>query len=137
MIKSFAFILAFVVTSFFSIHTSAQLKAVWELPTGDTAIQAGVYRQVNNVLNAAPDTKIEIVFHGNAVYALLNDTGYYKQEILKLHQRGVLFAVCNNSLKKRTIDPKRVLPQAFVVPSAFVEIIRKQQEGWSYIKGDD
>ncbi|MBX9784244.1 MAG: DsrE family protein [Chitinophagaceae bacterium] len=135
--KSLAFTLVFIVTSFLSSRTSAQLKAVWELPTGDTAVQAGVYRQVNNVLNAAPEIKIEIVFHGDAVYALLNDTGYYKQEILKLHQRGVLFAVCNNSLKKRMIDPKRVAPQAFVVPSAFVEIIRKQQEGWSYIKAGD
>jgi intracellular sulfur oxidation DsrE/DsrF family protein len=135
--KSLTFTLAFLFVSFFSIHTSAQLKAVWELPTGDTAVQAGVYRQVNNVLNAAPDTKIELVFHGNAVYALLNDTGYYKQEILKLHQRGVLLAVCNNSLKKRNIDPQRVIRQAFVVPSAFVELIRKQQEGWSYIKGGD
>jgi uncharacterized protein len=135
--KSFAFISLFLILATFSNHASAQLKAVWELPTGDTSVQAGVYRQVNNVLNAAPDTKIEIVFHGNAVYALLNDTGYYKQELLKLHQRGVLFAVCNNSLKKRSIDPKRVIPQAFVVPSAFVEIIRKQQEGWSYIKAGD
>ncbi|MBS4066460.1 MAG: DsrE family protein [Chitinophagaceae bacterium] len=135
--KSFAFIIVFLFVAFFNNYVSAQLKAVWELPTGDTATQAGVYRQVNNVLNAAPDTKIEIVFHGDAVYALLNDTGYYKQEILKLHQRGVLLAVCNNSLKKRTIDPKRVIQQAFVVPSAFVEIIRKQQEGWSYIKGGD
>lgn len=135
--KSFVYILTFLVASLFSKHTSAQLKAVWELPTGDTAIQAGVYRQVNNVLNAAADTKIEIVFHGNAVYAMLSDTGYNKQEILKLHQRGVLFAVCNNSLKKRNIDPKRVIEQAFVVPSAFVELIRKQQEGWSYIKGGD
>jgi intracellular sulfur oxidation DsrE/DsrF family protein len=130
-------ITAFFISVLFSLNTSAQLKAVWELPTGDTSVQAGVYRQVNNVLNAAPDTKIELVFHGNAVYALLNDTGYYKQEILKLHQRGVLFAVCNNSLKKRSIDPKRVISQAFVVPSAFVEIIRKQQEGWSYIKADE
>jgi uncharacterized protein len=135
--KSFAFIIVFLFVAFFNNYVSAQLKAVWELPTGDTATQAGVYRQVNNVLNAAPDTKIEIVFHGDTVYALLNDTGYYKQEILKLHQRGVLLAVCNNSLKKRTIDPKRVIQQAFVVPSAFVEIIRKQQEGWSYIKGGD
>ncbi len=135
--KSITCILFLMITSVLSNHASAQLKAVWELPTGDTAVQAGVYRQVNNVLNAAPDTKIEIVFHGNAVYALLNDTGYYKQEILKLHQKGVLFAVCNNSLKKRMIDPKRVIQQAFVVPSAFVEIIRKQQEGWSYIKAED
>lgn len=134
--------LCFIATVFFfinlfSLNAFAQLKAVWELPTGDTAIQSGVYRQITNVLNAAPDTKIEVVFHGNAVYAMLSDTGYNKQEIIKLHQRGVLFAVCNNSLKKRNIDPKRVIEQVFVVPSAFVEIIRKQQEGWSYIKADD
>ena len=135
--KIFLSILSVFFCMLFTNNSNAQLKAVWELPSGDTAVQSGVYRQVNNVLNVEPATKIELVFHGDAVYAMLRDTGYFKEELRKLVQRGVLLAVCNNSIKKRNINPSRLIAESFVVPSAFAELIRKQQEGWSYIKAGD
>ena len=39
----------------------------------DTADHNAIIRQVNNVLKVAPSSKIEIVFHGKAVYALVKD----------------------------------------------------------------
>jgi len=119
---------------FFSIVSHAQHKIIWEMPLGDTAHQRTLYRQLNNVLTAKPDTKIEVVFHGNAVYALLKDTGYHKTQITDLYKKGVVFAVCNNALKARNIDPARVAPEAVIVPLAILEIVKKQEEGWSYIK---
>ncbi len=100
----------------------------------DTTMQRGLYKQLNNVITAAPDTKIEVVFHGNAVYAMLKDTGYFKEQIIALHKKGVTFRVCNNSLKGRNIDLSRVIPEAVVVPLAALELATKQEEGWSYIK---
>lgn len=100
----------------------------------DTAMQRGLYKQLSNVLTAAPGTKTEVVFHGNAVYALLKDTGYFKEQIIALHKKGVLFRICNNSLKARNIDLSRVIPEAEVVPVAVLELASKQEEGWSYIK---
>lgn len=104
------------------------------MPAGDTTQQRTLFRQVNNVLTAAPETKIEIVFHGNAVYAMLKDTGYYKEQIIALHKKGVVLAVCNNALKMRNISTSRVIPEAVVVPVAILELVKKQEEGSSYIK---
>lgn len=117
-----------------AISLNAQHKIVWDMPQGDTAMQKGLYKQLNNVITAAPDTKIEVVFHGNAVYAMLKDTGYFKKQIIALHKKGVMFRVCNNSLKGRNIDLSRVIPEAVVVPLAVLELVTKQEEGWSYIK---
>ncbi len=119
---------------FFSIGTHAQHKIIWEIAGSDTAQQRTVYRQINNVFIAAPDTKIEVVFHGNAIYAMLKDTGYFKTQIADLYKKGVVFAACNNSLKSRNIEPGRVIQEAIIVPIAILEIVKKQEEGWSYIK---
>jgi len=124
----------FVLLLQFAGPVQAQHKIIWEMPTGDTAQQRVLFNQLHNVLAEAPDTKIEVMFHGNSVYALLRDTGYFKPAVTALFARGVIFAVCNNSLKKRNIDPGRVIPQAMIVPVAIIEIVKKQEEGWSYIK---
>ncbi len=112
----------------------AQYKIVWEIASGDTTDQKMLYKQVNNVLNAAPGTQIELVFHGPAIVAVLQDTGFFKQELLAVHKRGVLIAACGNSLKNRGYDPKRLMPEAFIVPAGIVELVKKQDEGWRYIK---
>ncbi len=119
---------------FFSLATRAQHKIIWEMAGSDTAQQRMLYKQMNNVLTAAPGTKIEVVFHSNAVYAMLKDTGYFKSQIMDLYKKGVVFAVCNNSLKARNIETGRVIPEALIVPAAIIEIVTKQEEGWSYIK---
>ena len=119
---------------FFSVTTVAQHKIIWEMPIGDTAQQRVLFNQLNNVLTEAPDTKIEVVFHGFAVYALLKDSSFYKPQITSLYKKGVVFAVCNNSLKKRNIDQARVMPEAIIVPVAILEIVKKQEEGHAYIK---
>lgn len=114
----------------------AQSKIVWEMASGDTAHQRILFKQVGNVLAAAPDTKIEIVFHGPAIYGLLKDTGYFKEQILGFHKKGVIMAVCNNALKNRNIKPERVIPEAIIVPVAILELVKKQEEGWIYIKAN-
>jgi intracellular sulfur oxidation DsrE/DsrF family protein len=118
----------------FSASTQAQHKIIWDIVSSDTSQQRGLYKQINNVLTAAPDTKIEVVFHGNAVYTLLKDTGYFKDQIMVFYKKGVVFAACNNSLKSRSIDINRVINEAIIVPVAVLELVKKQEEGWSYIK---
>lgn len=114
----------------------AQEKIVWEISSGDTAQQRILFRQINNVLTAAPDTKIEVVFHGFAIFAVLKDTGYFKEQLLQVHKKGVIIAACNNSLKNRNISKDRVIPEATIVPVSILEIAAKQREGWSYIKAE-
>jgi intracellular sulfur oxidation DsrE/DsrF family protein len=37
-------------------------------------------------------------------------------------------------LKRLKIDASKLVGEAIIVPSAVVELIRKQSEGWSYLK---
>lgn len=114
----------------------AQEKIIWEISSGDTAQQRILFKQINNVLTAAPDTKIEVVFHGFAIFAVLKDSCFFKEQILQAHKRGVVIAACNNSLKSRNISKDRVIPEAMIVPVSILEIAAKQREGWSYIKAE-
>jgi intracellular sulfur oxidation DsrE/DsrF family protein len=117
-----------------SFGLKAQHKIVWEMSSGDTTEQRILFKQIGNVLVAAPDTKIEIVFHGNSVYGLLKDSGYFKEQIIGFHKKGVVMAVCNNALKNRNISTDRVIPEATIVPVAILELVKKQEAGWMYIK---
>jgi intracellular sulfur oxidation DsrE/DsrF family protein len=47
---------------------------------------------------------------------------------------GVGMVVCNNSMKRLKVDAKELTPEVEIVPSAMVELIKKQAQGWSYIK---
>jgi intracellular sulfur oxidation DsrE/DsrF family protein len=132
--KKYQLLFLFIFGLSFSVTTQAQHKIIWEMSSGDTAQQRVLYNQVNNVLAVEPDTKIEVVFHSHAVYAMLKDTGYFKTQINALYKQGVVFAVCNNSLKRRNIDKSRVIPEAVIVPVAILEIAQKQEEGRAYIK---
>lgn len=117
-----------------STSIQAQHKIIWDMASADTAQQRGLLKQINNVLTAEPSTQIEVVYHGNAVYAMLKDTGYHKEQIIAMHKKGVVFTVCNNSLKSRNIDVSRVMKEIIIVPVAILEIIKKQELNWNYIK---
>lgn len=117
-----------------SMAQDTPVKIVWEIGAKDTAVHSAIFRQINNVLTEAPDTKIEVVFHGNAIFVLTKDSSLHISKIQKEQARGVTFAICNNSMKRLKLEASRLLPGLKIVPVAMLEIARKQAEGWSYLK---
>ncbi len=120
-----------------TLAASAQekkLSVVWDLSSADTTVQAAVFRQINNAKAQVPDLQIEVVFHGQAVFAVMNDSLQFASRVKMAKEKGVNLAVCNNSLKRLKIDPSKLMPETTVVPSAVVELIKKQADGWSYLK---
>ena len=111
-----------------------KLSVVWDLSSADTTVQAAVFRQVNNAMALVPDLQVEVVFHGQAVFAVMNDSLQFASRVKLAKEKGVTIAVCNNSLKRLKIDPSKLMAETTVVPSAVVELIKKQAEGWSYLK---
>ncbi len=119
----------------FTISAKAQQhRIIWEISSQDTAVQSTLFRQMNNVLKESPDTKIEVVFHGGSITGLVQGSSFFTGKVQEFQQRGVVFAACNNSLRRYNIDPSKVLPGVVVVPVAILELVKKQEEGWSYIK---
>lgn len=132
------FILIFAASFIFNLNADAQKKQhkiIFDISASDTADHSAVIRQVNNVLKASPQTKIEVVFHGKAVYALVKDKTTFKDKIANLvNINHVIIAACNNSLTRFNITKDELIPSAIVVPVAILELTDKQEKGWSYIK---
>lgn len=132
------FILLLAAAFIFNLNADAQkrqLKIIFDISGSDTADHSTVIRQVNNVLKASPQSKIEVVFHGKAVYALVKDKTTVQDKIDDLvNNKHVIIAACNNSLIRLNISRNELITSAIVVPVAILELSDKQQKGWSYIK---
>jgi len=104
----------------------------------DSASQAlSALRNMRNHLDTAPDTTIKLVAHADGVDFLMTD---YKDAavvgplISALAARGVIFEVCEITLKNRNLAKDAFVMEADFTPSGVVRITRLQQEGYSYIK---
>jgi uncharacterized protein len=108
-------------------------KVVFQLSNNDTFVQKSLIRQLNNVLKSIDEIEIEVVTHGYGIDLLLRDTAFQK-DIVALHERGVRFLVCRNTLDQDKISEENLLKFVTIVPSGLAHVITRQSQGWSYIK---
>jgi len=114
---------------------SPQHKIVFDMVSSDTLDHQAIMRQINNILTEAPNTKVEVVFHGQAAYALVKQKSTIQASVDEMvKNKNLTFAVCNNSLKRLKLTPADVISSAIVVPVAMLELAKKEEQGWSYIK---
>jgi uncharacterized protein len=116
-----------------------QEKVVYHVNDSDNAVAA--LRNIGNHLDATDaKAKIVVVTHSKGIDFLLDGAqdkngNPYSTSVEKLKERGVNFRVCAITLKSRNIDPKKVIPEARVVPSGVAEIGKLQsREGFVYLK---
>ena len=111
-----------------------QHKIVFDFTKADTASFSTIVRHAKNIISMTGNAKLEIVCHGPGLDLLMNEKTTVQKEIEELNKLKVVFAACNETMKRRGIDKSQLLSQAIIVPAAILEISLKQQEGWSYIK---
>jgi intracellular sulfur oxidation DsrE/DsrF family protein len=110
------------------------LKIVFQLTSGDTVIHQTLMSQLKNYYSVAPDTKFEVVCHGGGLNMLVKKTCVIQDQIKMYADKGVSFLACEFAMKKRNITKDQLVAGAGTVTSGVLEIAKKQQEGWSYIK---
>lgn len=109
-------------------------KIVFQLTSSDTLVQKSLVKQLANALDAAPNSKIEVVCHNNGIVFLQKDKTSQAAKIKELAERGVVFVACRNTLRERKIAETEIVSQAGFVPAGIIEIADKQERGWAYIK---
>ncbi|MBX2901068.1 MAG: DsrE family protein [Cyclobacteriaceae bacterium] len=110
-------------------------KIVMQFNNGDSLSQASVLGQVGNIRAAWPNAQIEVVCHGPGLDLLIAQKSKVPTQLTEWSSKGVIFAACNNTMKRRNISTKDLLQAATVVPSAMIELTRKQENKWAYVKG--
>ena len=97
-------------------------------------------RTLKNHLDAAPGLQVVVVAHNNGIEFLLQGAKDaagqpYVATLRDLRERGVEFRVCTNTLARRHIDTRAVVPEAVLVPSGIAEVSRLQgREGYTYLR---
>lgn len=110
-------------------------RVVIQFSDSDSLSQASVVGQVKNIKTDLPDATIEVVCHGPGLDLLIKKNSKVPALVQEWNSKGVVFAACNNTMRRRGVKKEDLSAQATVVPSAMVELILKQEEGWSYVKG--
>ena len=109
-------------------------RLVVDMVSADTSDHGAILRQIRNLWKELPGAQVQIVMHGKALTMVQKDKAVMADKIMALQKEGVIFSVCRNTMKRYNLTEKDFIPSATFVPAAIAELVKKQQEGWSYIK---
>lgn len=93
---------------------------------------------VGNLLNGLDDENlyIEVLANSEAVkyYNINQDLNADTNTMESLNRKGVKFVACNNALTAYNIKKDNLIHFVDIVPAGVVELVKKQNEGYAYIK---
>jgi intracellular sulfur oxidation DsrE/DsrF family protein len=76
---------------------------------------------------------IEIVAYGPGINMLKFDSEVANR-VTEAEKSGIAIRACGNTMKAMKLTDKDLNPSAKVVPAGVIEIMTKQEAGWTYIK---
>ncbi len=110
-------------------------RVVFEVTGEGAELWTSVLNNVENVRTSLGDaTAVEVVVHGKALGLLVAKDNPVADRAKTLADGGVVFAACENTMKKKNVTKAQLLPFAQTTDSGVAEVVRKQSAGWSYIK---
>jgi intracellular sulfur oxidation DsrE/DsrF family protein len=101
----------------------------------DTLQQKAIINQLKNLTAHWPNSKYEVVIHSMGLPFVMSAKSKQIEAIKALRAKGVRFLVCENTMKSQKVTKDQLIPEVEYVPVGIAEIIEKQEQGWTYIKG--
>ena len=115
--------------------TKPRYKVVYQLNTDDDSKIKGTLKNIQNAINdprLAGKLEVELVVHGSGAAVYQKEKGY-EEQVQALQKKGVILAMCENTMRERKINRDDLFSFISYVPSGNGELIIRQQEGWSYM----
>ncbi len=98
------------------------------------------FGNITNLINDVGEDNVDTVVLANGPAVAAYADAEKVETMRGLSERGAKFLVCRNSLKKMCsggavcISEESLPPFVSVVPAGITEIIKKQHEGYAYVK---
>ena len=110
-------------------------KVVFDITSSDPGSQNQVIREASLIKEGNPDAQVEVVLYGHSLDLVRKDKSQFTSDIQRLvNLNGVSFNVCHIAMAHNNVDSSQLIPGVGIVPDGIYEIIKKQREGWGYIK---
>jgi len=118
-------------------------KIMLHVTTEDPVKLAAVLEETENLLqspaSSAGNLKVEVLANGRGLNLLRADNRQFSQRVQELQERynNLAFIACKKTMdqiEKRSGAKFNLLPDTSTVPSALGKVIKRKQQGWTYIK---
>ena len=104
--------------------------------SNDPESQQALINNIQNVKNTwGTKVAIEVVALGPGIELVMSEKSVVAEDVVKMLKIGVIFVACENTMNKKNITKSELIENVGTVPSGVAEIILKEEQGWSYIKG--
>ena len=115
--------------------TPPRNRALFQVTDNDPARWNMILNNIANLREGvgSEGAEIELVAYGPGVNMLKADSPV-KQRIAEALKSGVRVNACQNTMQGMKLTSGDMLPEIGYVPSGVVEVMKKQQQGWSYIR---
>lgn len=111
-------------------------KIVFQFTNGQNSTQQKAFiKQLDNLSQHWPKARFHVVVYNKGLDLLLPEKSVGLTQLEELANRGITFVVCENSMKPRKLTKDHFPGFVGFVPAGIAEVIKKQEEGYSYIKG--
>lgn len=112
-----------------------QHRIVMQLSSNDTLVWKGLMNNLKHLKAGWGDSVlIEVVAHGPGLDFLTKGKTTQQEKINHFKKMGIMFIACENTMMERKIPKESIIAEAAFVKMGIGEIVRKQEQGWSYIK---
>jgi uncharacterized protein len=111
-------------------------KAVFQVSDADPqkwSLTLNNVRNVSDELGGEDAVELEIVAYGPGIGMLKADSPVGKR-VADALKSGVKIVACENTMKAQKLVYADMLPAIGYVPAGVVELMRKQREGYAYIR---
>ena len=114
---------------------AAKNRAVFQVTDNDPARWNLILNNVQNLREGVggEGVEIELVTYGPGILMLKADSSV-KERIAAALKSGVQVNACQNTMNVMKLAAPDMLPEISYVPSGVVEVMKKQQQGWAYIR---
>jgi intracellular sulfur oxidation DsrE/DsrF family protein len=116
-------------------QSTVKNRALFQVTDNDPARWTMILNNMTNLRDGvgSEGAEIELVAYGPGI-AMLKADSAVKQRIADAVKSGVRINACQNTMNALKLAPSDMLTDIGYVPSGVVEVMRKQQQGWAYIR---
>lgn len=112
----------------------SEVGVVVHLDEADPAKHAAVLGNITNLMEELADgSPVELVVHGGGLGAALAD-GPEADRVRHLLGQGLGVAACANTMRRDGVTPERLVEGVAVVPAGLAQLVRRQRQGWAYVR---
>lgn len=117
-------------------QTGDGYRVVFQVTADDPEQWAGMLANIENLGRALGDDleAVDVVVHGGGTGLVLRSDTALAGRMETLSKNRVRFLACENTMRSRNFAKADLLPFVGTVDSGVAEVVRRQKQGWQYIR---